>query len=57
MGHQYIIGSFRLIVDKDDLKWVTSEENVRSKSPRRRKLSHSLQMQNYALMQRWGLRS
>ena len=55
----------RLVVDEDDLKWVANDkkvllllkqfqENVRSETPRCRKLSHFLELKNDALMHREG---
>ena len=57
----------RIVVDKDDLKWVTTEKNILSlllnsitifvlESLGFRKLSHASEMQNDALMHREGLK-
>ena len=57
----------RLVVDEDDLKWVTIEKNIvlflkqfhencHSKTTICRKCSNSSQMQNDALMHREGLK-
>ena len=56
----------RLVVDEDDLKWVTNEKSIAivktvlikcpSETPMCRKLSHSSQMQNDALIHREGLK-
>ena len=57
----------QLVVDEDDLKWLTNEKNVllflkrflknvRSKTTRCGKLGHSLEMQNDALVHREGLK-
>ena len=58
----------RLVVEEDDLKWVANENNISlllkqfqgnfsSKTTRCRKISHSSEMQNDALMHREGLKA
>ena len=57
-----------IVVDEDDLKWVAYkktyvslllkqlDENFSSKTPMCRELNHSSEMQNDALMHRWGFK-